>query len=457
MSLGFTGGGVAAPIDASYITQTPNATLTGEQALSTLATGILKNATGSGVLSIASLGTDYYGPTGTDVPVADGGTGVSTLTAYAPIFGGTAGTNPVQSGTVGTAGQLMVSNGAGVLPTFQTIAYEVTTNKATTFGTVNDTLYPSVQAVKTYADGLVVGLLDDRGNYDASVNTFPAAGGSGTAGAILKGDLWYISVPGTLGAVSVIVGDTVRALVDTPGQTAGNWDVLQANIGYTPENAANKVTSVSGASTDTQYPTAKLLYDQLALKAALISPSFTTPVLGTPTSGTLTNCTGLPIAGLVASTSTALGVGTIELGHASDTTIARSAAGAITVEGVAVPTISSTNTFTNKRTTKRITTISSSATPTINSDDCDAVTITALAAAITSMTTNLTGTPTNFQSLLFRIKDDGTGRAITWGASFVAKGVALPTTTVASKLLTVGFLYDTVATTWGCVASSQEA
>ncbi len=58
--------------------------------------------------------------------------------------------------------------------------------------------------------------------------------------------------------------------------------------------------------------------------------------LGTPSSGTLTNCTGLPIAGLTASTSTAIGVGSIELGAASDTTIARSGAGAVTVEGVQV-------------------------------------------------------------------------------------------------------------------------
>lgn len=55
--------------------------------------------------------------------------------------------------------------------------------------------------------------------------------------------------------------------------------------------------------------------------------------LGTPSSGTLTNATGLPIAGLVASTSAAISVGTVELGHASDTTIARASAGAITVEG----------------------------------------------------------------------------------------------------------------------------
>lgn len=63
------------------------------------------------------------------------------------------------------------------------------------------------------------------------------------------------------------------------------------------------------------------------------APTFTAPVLGTPASGTLTNATGLPIAGLVASTSTAIGVGSVELGHASNTTITRSGAGDIAVEG----------------------------------------------------------------------------------------------------------------------------
>lgn len=135
--------------------------------------------------------------------------------------------------------------------------------------------------------------------------------------------------------------------------------------------------------------------------------------------------------------------------HAADTTT-HGAAGAIVG-------ISDTQTLTNKRITRRVTTITSHATPTVNTDNCDAVTITAQGEAITSMTTNLSGTPTNFQTLIFRIKDDGTGRAITWGASFEAKGVTLPTTTTASKVLTVGFIYDTVTSKWGCVASQQEA
>ena len=66
------------------------------------------------------------------------------------------------------------------------------------------------------------------------------------------------------------------------------------------------------------------------------SPTLVTPILGTPTSGTLTNCTGLPVSGITASTSTALGVGSIELGHASDTTISRSSAGVAAVEGNAI-------------------------------------------------------------------------------------------------------------------------
>jgi len=124
------------------------------------------------------------------------------------------------------------------------------------------------QILQGSGSAVAAGTVDLRGVYDASVNTFPATGGSGVNGAILKGDTWKISVGGTLGSVAVEAGDVITALIDTPAQTAGNWFVTEKNMGYTPENAANKVTSVSGASTDTQYPSAKLAYDQLALKEA---------------------------------------------------------------------------------------------------------------------------------------------------------------------------------------------
>jgi hypothetical protein len=102
----------------------------------------------------------------------------------------------------------------------------------------------------------------------------------------------------------------------------------------------------------------------------------------------------------------------------------------------------------------RITALTSSATPTFNTDTCDVVNITAIATAITSMTTNMTGTPADFQQLEFRIKDDGTARAITWGANFAAGPVALPTTTTVNKTLRVFFEYDAVITDW-IVLSTQ--
>jgi len=54
------------------------------------------------------------------VSVNTGGTGVSSTTAYAVQCGGTTTTAPIQSvASVGTAGQILTSNGAATLPSFQ--------------------------------------------------------------------------------------------------------------------------------------------------------------------------------------------------------------------------------------------------------------------------------------------------------------------------------------------------
>ncbi|MGD9729993.1 MAG: phage tail fiber protein, partial [Nitrospiraceae bacterium] len=60
------GGGGGAPTDATYITQTPSAGLSDEQALSDLATGLVKVTTGTGVLSSVPAPTgDVVGTTDT--------------------------------------------------------------------------------------------------------------------------------------------------------------------------------------------------------------------------------------------------------------------------------------------------------------------------------------------------------------------------------------------------------
>ena len=78
------------------------------------------------------------------------------------------------------------------------------------------------------------------------------------------------------------------------------------------------------------------------------APTLFDGALGTPSSGTLTNATGLPISGLTSSTSTALGLGSIELGHATDTTLTRASAGVVNIEGIPIVTTTATQTLTNK-------------------------------------------------------------------------------------------------------------
>ncbi len=111
-----------------------------------------------------------------------------------------------------------------------------------------------------------------------------------------------------------------------------------------------------------------------------------------------------------------------------------------------------TTTLTNKRMTLRVGSTASSATPTINTDSYDVYQLTALAANITSFTTNLTGTPLEGDGLIIEITGTAT-RTIAWGAKFEASTVALPTTTVGTAKLTVGFLYNAVAAKWRCVGS----
>lgn len=108
---------------------------------------------------------------------------------------------------------------------------------------------------KDYADTLVVGLLDDRGNYNpTATSAYPTTGGSGVDGAILKGDLWAISADGTINGIAVTIGDTIRALVDDPVQANANWAIIQNNLIYVPENINNKATSLA-LPNDTKYPT----------------------------------------------------------------------------------------------------------------------------------------------------------------------------------------------------------
>ena len=74
--------------------------------------------------------------------------------------------------------------------------------------------------------------------------------------------------------------DTATTQAGIATTQAGIATAAALNV-VSKEDSANKVTSISGSSTDVQYPTAKLLYDRLATKQATL----TNPITGTGASG----------------------------------------------------------------------------------------------------------------------------------------------------------------------------
>ena len=199
-------------------------------------------------------------------------------------------------------------------------------------------------------------------------------------------------------------------------------------------------------------PTPKV-WDGSAFVSSYTFTSGTTliqPLLGTPISGNLANCTGLPIGGLTASTSTALGVGSVELGNASDTTLSRSAAGVLAVEGVVIPSISSTSTLTNKTLTdpaiigtilEDVFTITDGAAFEIDPGNGSVQLIT-LGASRTPKATNMVAG----ESITLMV-DDGSAYTLTWSdATFGGTGVVWKTNAgVAPTLNTTGY---TVIVLW---------
>lgn len=174
---------------------------------------------------------------------------------------------------------------------------------------------------------------------------------------------------------------------------------------------------------------------------------------------TLTHSAGLLTLSspLSLGTSNALTAGTIELGHASDTTLARSAAGQLSVEGVQILTASNTVTETNKRKQPRVYSAANNASLTPEIDTYDIFHLTAMSAA-TTINNKSTSTPADGELMQFRFLDNGTARGLSWGTDYVAKaGVALPTTTVLSKNLTLLFEWNANLTKWNLIASGQEA
>jgi hypothetical protein len=126
---------------------------------------------------------------------------------------------------------------------------------------------------------------------------------------------------------------------------------------------------------------------------------------------------------------------------------ANAAGGLVTSDGTA--------TLSNKRIDPRNVVAASASTLTPDVSVGDIYAYTALAAGLTINAP--IGTPTDGDKLIFRFLDNGTARALTWNATYTAIGVTLPTTTIISKTVYIGCIYNANNTRWDVIAVTTQA
>lgn len=176
VQIGGSGSGGGAPSTATYITQTADGTLSAEQALASLSTGLMKVTTTTGAITTATEGTDYYKPTGTDVGVADGGTGLSSIGDDAVPVGSGATTmvaTSLPSCSNSTTSKLLYNSGTNA---FSCGTDQDSGSAASNYQTVQDEASDLTQRAKVNFAGAGVSCVDNSG---ASRTDCTISGGGG--------------------------------------------------------------------------------------------------------------------------------------------------------------------------------------------------------------------------------------------------------------------------------------
>lgn len=276
-AIGSAGGGSGAPVGATYITQIPDVTLTNEQALSLLATGILKSATATGVVSIAIAGTDYQaadafltsiGLLGTAADKMIYTTAVDTaaetdLSAFARTF-------------LDDATQLAVQTTLGLVPGTNVQTFDAFLTSIATLGTAADRMIYTTgvdTAAETGLSAFSRSFLDDASEaafkatvnleigvdvqaWDADLDTI--SGLAKTDGNFIVGDgvAWVVESGATARAslgLGTIATQNANNVSVTGGSITGitDLDVADGGTGQSTAQAAiNALTNVAAATNE---------------------------------------------------------------------------------------------------------------------------------------------------------------------------------------------------------------
>jgi hypothetical protein len=328
---------------------------------------------------------------------------------------------------------------------------------------------------------VLAGVTDDANQYTTMLRVDPVTkrllisatgAGTGTVSEMQDSDTNGVAItwtdPTTEPSATVVLGDITPSSVNISGLTASQ---IVATDGS--KNIQTLTTATYPSLTELSYVKGitSAIQTQLNTKQAtiafgtgvqtalgvnvgsagaviLFNGDAGTPsaLVGTNISGTASSLTAGAVTGFTPAS------GSLTLSGDDALTLTTSAATNITLPTTGtLATLAGTETFTNKRITKRVVTTASDTTAVIDSDSYDEYYLTAMAGATEI---SVTGTPTTGQTIFIGLKDDGTGRALTW-TGITALGVTLPTTTVANKQHIIGIKY--ISSAWWAIAVGVQA
>jgi hypothetical protein len=319
--------------------------------------------------------------------------------------------------------------------TLESLSAEDLTNKVTDFTTINDTLYPTTQAVDTYLTAQVPPL----------VETF--------LGGVVAQDLQSVTTEGNTTTDNIQFTASAGVLFD-------NISTLRKGTIDAGYGGAKGIAQICSVGYELKWEAGRLyVMGDGGTTIREVSHNFTTTPGATDDNtkgfivgsrwilddGSLYICTDV-------TTATAVWVfQTITTADIADSLNKRYVTDAnLTVIG----NTSGTNTGDQTFLDARVQSVTSSATVTPTSAN-DLVKITAQAVGLTL--SNPTGTFTEGQALMIRIKDNGTARTISFDTNYRAIGVTLPTTTVISKTMYLGVIYNSTDSKWDVIGSNIQA
>jgi hypothetical protein len=252
------------------------------------------------------------------------------------------------------------SSAAGTITLIDAVS---TTGRVVTLPDATDTLVGRA-TTDTLTNKTISGssnTISNIGNTSLTNSSITIADDSSSTSSVSLGQT--LKIAGGTGLTSSVSGNTITLDIDSSVVTESSTDTLtNKSISLTTNTLTGTSAELATAISD-ETGTGSLVFAN--------TPTLVTPNIGAAT-GTSLNLTNInlesngnaTIAGTLAanggitvdstnfvvsgSTGAITTLSTLDLGHASDTTLSRSSAGVLAVEGVVVPTISSSNTLTNK-------------------------------------------------------------------------------------------------------------